>query len=317
MGHNYKLVILARSFGKSSDKPLEYLKRSGIEVEIKRNHDVYNENVVAELIGDADAAIVGSDKIGQIVFEKCTNLKIISKHGVGLNNIDIEGARARNIEVTITPGANHESVAELTWLLILAACRDIFNVFKYVKELNWKYPYLGDEVLEKTIGIIGYGRIGQAVARRAVGYNTKMLIYDPVLTEIEPIEGLDIKLASFEEVIKKSDIISLHAPATKETEKIINKDVIQMMKDGVVIVNTSRGELIDEEALYEALVSKKIKMAALDVFSKEPPIESPLLTLDNVIATPHLGTHTKESNMRMGLIAAQNVVENYKKYATI
>jgi D-3-phosphoglycerate dehydrogenase len=307
--HNYKLVVLARSFARASSKPLEYLEKNGITVEIRRNNDVNNEERVAELIGNADAAIVGSDKIGDIVFEKCANLKVISKHGVGLDSIDLEAAKKRGIAVLNTPGANHESVADLTWLLILAASRNLISASLSMKQKDWKYAYLGNEVYRKTIGIIGYGRIGKAVARRAIGFENTILVYDPKIEFIEQVDGLNLRKVSLETLLKESDIITLHAPLTSETEGMIGEKALKMVKPGIIIINTSRGELIDEKALYDALISGRVKMAALDVFSQEPPEDSPLLSLKNVIPTPHIGTHTVETNLRMGMMAAENVVK--------
>lgn len=312
--YHYKLAVLARSFAKVSSKPIEYLNSNDIQVEIKRNHQVNDEEKVAELIDDADAVIVGSDKIGELVFERCKNLKVISKHGVGLDSIDLVGAEKRGIIVTNTPGANHESVADLTWLLIMAASRDLIGINEYVKRMDWQFPNLGSEVFQKTIGIIGYGRIGSAVARRALGFENNVLVYDPVIEEIEPVFGLNIRKVSLKTLLEESDIISIHAPLTPETLGMLSVEAFSVIKPGAIIVNTSRGELIDEDALYYALVSGKIKMAALDVFSKEPPLGSPLLTLKNVIATPHVGTHTQESNIRMGMMAAENVVRNLRKH---
>ncbi len=311
----FKLVVLARSFAKCSQKPLKYLESNGIKVEVKRNHNVNDEEKVAELIGDADAAIVGSDKIGQIVFDKCSNLKVISKHGVGLDSIDLEKAKSMGIIVTNTPGANHESVADLTWLLIMAASRELLDISEYVKRMDWCYPKLGNEVIGKTIGIIGYGRIGRAVAKRAVGFENRVLVYDPLIETIDPIYDLDIQKVSLNTLLTESDIITLHSPLTAETQKMLGEDAFKIVKPGAIIINTSRGELLDETALYNALLSGKVKAAALDVFIKEPPVGNPLLTLNNVIATPHVGTHTEESNIRMGIMAAENVVAALKGQA--
>jgi len=308
----YKLVVLARSFAKVSVKPIEFLRNNGFSVELKRNHLVNEEEKVSELIGDADAAIIGSDKIGTLVFDRCKNLKLLSKHGVGMDNINLEGARERGIIVTNTPGANHESVADLTWLLIMAASRNFLSVCDNVKQMNWNSSGLGQEVHQKTIGIIGYGRIGKAVAKRAVGFENKVLVYDSAVECLEPVCGLDIRKVSFETLLKESDIISLHAPLTTETAGLLDEQAFTIVKSGVIIVNTSRGELIDENALYKALVSGRVKAAALDVFVQEPPIGNPLLTLKNVIPTPHIGTHTEESNFRMGMMAAENVVNYFK-----
>lgn len=308
----YKLVVLSRSFAKVSLKPIEFLEDNGFSVELKRNHHVNDEEKVSELIGDANAAIVGSDKIGTLVFDRCKNLKIISKHGVGLDNVDMDGARERGIVVTNTPGANHESVADLTWLLVMAASRDFLSICDSVRQMNWHSPSLGQEVLQKTIGIIGYGRIGKAVAKRAIGFENKVLIYDSAVERLEPVYGLDIRQVSLKTLFEESDIITLHAPLTAETAGLLNDEAFAIVKDGVIIVNTSRGELIDENALYKALVSGKVKAAALDVFAQEPPIGNPLLTLKNVIPTPHIGAHTKEANIRMGMIAAENIVKHFR-----
>jgi D-3-phosphoglycerate dehydrogenase len=314
----YKLVILSRTFAKSTKEPLVFLESAGVDYELKRNNDPENEERNASLIGDADAIIVGSDKIGEIVFERCKNLKVISKHGVGLDAIDIKKAAEKNIEVTITDFANNESVADLTWLLMLAASRNFIN--KVMKPENvmqrWNSTQLGNETCDKIIGLVGYGKIGRAVALRARGFRNKLLVFDPFVKNITE-EGLDIVKAEFSELVARSDIISLHAPLNDGTKNIINREVIGNMKDGVIIINTSRAGLIDENALLEALKSGKVKSAGIDVFSEEPPTGNALLALDNVIATPHIGAHSLEANYRMGMMAAENVAKALNKIQKI
>jgi D-3-phosphoglycerate dehydrogenase len=311
--NNYKVAALARSFATISDRPIKILEEAGFELVIRRNHEVYNEEIIADLIGDADACIVGSDKIGEIVFEKCKNLKVISKHGVGLNNIDLELAEKKGIVVTNTPGANRQSTAELAWLLLMAANRNLWNEASGMKSNrgNYKAKALQNDMFGKTLGIIGFGQIGQTVARMSTGFGMKVIAYDPFLKKGEFDYGFGTAfIVELHELLKESDFISINAPATKENYHLINKDTIDLMKNGIVISNAARGELINEDDLYDALVSGKIKAAGLDVFSEEPPVGNKLLELGNVIATPHVGGQSIESNINLGIIAAENVVKN-------
>ncbi len=313
MKKRFKLVILSRSFAKSTDKPLILLKDSGIDYALKRNNEPENEEKIAEMIGDADAVIIGSERIGEVVFSRCKNLKVISKHGVGLDSVDLCGAKERNIIVTNTPDANHQSVADLTWLLILAASRNLLKNIVSPKTFDWKVSPLTNEVYKKTIGIIGYGKIGAAVARRGMGFDNRVLVFDPMVSTSLKVNGLDIKKVELNELLSQSDIITLHAPLNPQSKHMINGKAFGKMKDGVIIINTSRGGLIDESALNEALIAGKVKFAGVDVFSTEPPVGNPLLELDNVIATPHIGTHTMEANYRMGMAAVHNVVTELRK----
>ncbi|KRM87421.1 d-isomer specific 2-hydroxyacid dehydrogenase, nad-binding [Lacticaseibacillus thailandensis DSM 22698 = JCM 13996] len=291
------------------------LRDAGFDVEIKRNFDVYDENKIAKLIGDADAVIVGSDKVGQVVFDNCPNLKVVSKQGVGLNNVDLELAKERGIKVTNTPGANRESTAEMAWLLLMAANRNLYHEAHELKAKNGDYgaTAIQSDLFGKTIGIIGFGAIGRTIARIAMGFNMKVIAYDPFLKLGAAKSGdYDANIVSLDEVLTKSDFITLHSPATKDNHHMINADAIKKMKDGVIIVNAARGELIDEDALFAALKSGKVKAAGLDVFEGEPPVGNKLLTLDNVIGTPHVGGQSVESSKNLGLHAAQNVIDNLK-----
>ncbi|MDP4087168.1 MAG: phosphoglycerate dehydrogenase [Bacillota bacterium] len=308
-----KVVSLARSFAKLSDEAIHLLEDAGFHLEIKRNHNVYDEEYIASLIGDADACIVGSDKIGAIVFEKCKNLKIVSKHGVGLNNIDLDLAEQKGIVVTKTPGANSQSTAELSWCLLMAANRNLYNETKEMKNNkgDYKATILQNDLYEMSIGIIGFGQVGEKIARISKGFSMNVLAFDPfkplgiMQTEFGPV-----KIVTLEELLRSSDFISINAPATKENYHMINKETISIMKDGVVIVNAARGELINEDDLYDALISKKIKAAGLDVFEGEPPINNKLLELDNVISTPHIGGQSIQSSLKLSVQAAQNIIKN-------
>lgn len=311
-----KVVSLARSFAKLSDEPIRMLEEAGFHLEIKRNHQVYDEEIIVSLIGDADACIVGSDKIDSFVLEKCPNLKVISKHGVGLNNINLELAKQKGIIVTNTPGANSQSTAELAWSLLMAANRNLFNEAKGIKENkgDYKASVLQNDLYMKTLGIIGFGQIGETIAKIGKAFSMEVKAYDPfkTISVVEKDYGI-IEMVSLDELFESSDFISLHAPATKENHHMINEAVINKMKDGVIIVNTARGELIDEDALYEALVNGKVKAAGLDVFEGEPPLNNKLLDLDNVIATPHIGGQSLQSSIKLGIQAAQNVIKHLNR----
>lgn len=311
--NKYKLVILSRSFAKASEKPIQYLdEHKEISYRLVRNIEPENTTYIAEQIGDADAVIVGSDIIDRHVLERCTNLKVISKHGVGLDNIDLDLAKQKGIKVTITANANNESVADLTLMFMLNIMRNTQENLIYNSSPDWKTKDLTNDLFEKTVGIIGFGQIGKSVAKRLAGFSCRLLIYDPMINKQDVSEGINGSVVSLEQLLQESDIVTLHAPLTEDTYHLMGKEAISCMKDRAVIINTSRGDLIDEKALYDALESGKLKAAGLDVFSKEPPVNEPLLTLKNVIATPHIAPHTVEANYRMGILAVKNVIENLK-----
>ncbi len=312
MDANKKVVILSRSFGKATDEPLKYLQENGLDVTLLRNDQPEDVEYIARQIGDADAVITGSDVINRYVIDRCPNLKIVSKHGVGLDSIDLELAEERGIAVTKTPDANNESVADLTILLLLAILRNLRANLITSSTPDWKAKPLSNDLYEKTVGLVGYGKIGIAVAKRLEGFNCTLLVYDPAVGQGD-IQTRNTTLVSVEELLQKSDVVSLHTPLNESTYHMIGKRELEKMKDGAILLNTSRGALVDEKALYDALTSGKLRGAGLDVFSVEPPVEEPLLTLPNVVATPHIAPHTAEANYRMGMAAARNVVEHFKK----
>lgn len=297
-----RVVVLARSFARASSEPLDILYSAHLEVEQKRNPEPENEEVVAELIGGAEAVIVGVDRIGQVVLERCPNLKVISKHGVGVDNIDLEAAKARGVVVANAPGTNTESVADMAFLLILACARNLPHLLEKVREKSWGSSVLGVELEGKVLGIVGLGRIGRSVARRALGFGMQVVYHDPL------VQDETFRSVSLEELFSISDFVSLHAPLTPETKHLVGERLLSLMKSSAFLINTARGELVDEEALFRFLKEGRIAGAGLDVLSFEPPFASPLLTLPNVIVTPHVAAHTKEANIKMGRIAALNVV---------
>lgn len=306
-----KLVILSRSFAKGTDAPLKYLDAHGISYELIRNDRPLDTRRIASSIGDAKAVITGSDMIDSYVLDSCPNLELVSKHGVGLDNIDLELAKARGVRVRNTPETNNESVADMTLLLMLALLRDLPGNRIMSKSPEWSGQGLTRDMFQKSVGILGFGKIGSAVAKRLIGFDCTLLVCDPCVDRsIVQLPG--VSFVEFDEMLREADIVTLHAPLTKETHGIIGARALSLMKPTSIIINTSRGALIDEKALYDALKSGRISGAGLDVFSTEPPVDEPLLTLDNVIATPHIAPHTVEANYRMGMAAAKNVVDYFK-----
>ncbi len=303
----FRVVITARSFGQGSDEPLAILRAAGCKV-VKNSRDrPLTSEELAELIRDADAVIVGNDKVDAAAIGAAQRLKVISRYGVGLDNIDLVAASARGIVVTNTPGANDNSVADFAMALILACVRGIPKATGLVKGGEWTRVF-GVEVWQKTLGVIGVGRIGRGVVHRAGGFNMKVLCYD-VIKEEQWAKTNRVTYACLDEVLQQSDFVTVHVPLLPSTRGLISRRELGMMKPSAYIINTARGGIVDEDALYEALVSGKIAGAALDVLEREPATDSPLVKLDNVLITAHMGGYTRDAVRNMGVMAAQNVVD--------
>lgn len=303
MDKKYKIAVLSRSFGKADPAPLNYLLDKGYEVLMHNNDRQVDEDHIIELIGDADCAILGNDLITPKVIDACPNLKCLSKQGVGMDRIDQEYCKEKGIAVFNTPLANNESVADHTLLLMMAAIRDLKNCIIDDPSPEWGTEFTND-LFEKTVGLIGFGNIGRAVARRLKGFDCKILVYDPYLSP-EKVEDSGVELVDLPELLRESDIVSLHAPLTEGTKDTINAETIAMMKPTAILVNTSRGGLINMDAFREAITTSRIRGAALDVFIEEPPRNEEILCHPHVLATKHIATHTKECALRMSSEAAR------------
>ncbi|MEM3517330.1 MAG: glyoxylate reductase, partial [Candidatus Bathyarchaeia archaeon] len=259
-----------------------------------------------------------NDKIDSEVLNSVLNLKVISSMSAGFDHIDVEEATNKGIYVTNTPEVLTEATADLTWALLMAAARLIVKADNYVRQRRWKEGwsptlFLGENVYGKTLGIIGAGKIGLAVAARASGFNMKKIYFNrsKLPKEIEEKYGLTYK--PLEELLKEADFVTIHTPLTKETYHMIGEDQLKLMKRTSILINTARGAVINENALIKALKEKWIAGAALDVFEKEPiNPDNPLLELDNVVVTPHIGSATKETRIKMAEIAAKNLVSVLK-----
>ncbi|MGD0876517.1 MAG: D-glycerate dehydrogenase [Anaerolineales bacterium] len=244
-----------------------------------------------------------------------TGLKVISSYSVGIDNVEVAAASARGIAVGNTPGVLTDATADLAFALLLAAGRRISEGERLVKSGGWKTwgPafMLGADLAGATLGIVGFGRIGRAVARRAVGFGIRIIFSDPSLSDPEP--GVIATQVDLDTLLREADFISLHTPLTTETHGLINAATLERMKATAVLVNTSRGPVVDQPALYEALVSRRIFAAALDVTVPEPlPVDDPLLTLDNCLIVPHIASASWRTRAQMSLMAAENLIAGLK-----
>jgi D-3-phosphoglycerate dehydrogenase len=286
---------------------VDILKKAGLEVEFRSKTTVEE---IEKMIGDYDALIIRSaTKVTAGLLEKAAKLKIVGRAGSGLDNVDIPAATKKGVVVMNTPGGNTVTTAEHTIGMIFASARMIPQAYSSMKAGKWeKKKFEGVELFDKTLGIIGLGAIGGVVANRCTALGMKVLAFDPFIST-EKAKQLGIELADLETIYKRSDFITLHTPKTKETAGLINKDTIAKMKDGVRIINCARGGIVNEADLYEALKSGKVAGAAFDVFEKEPPENHPLMTLDNFIATPHLGASTLEAQENVATAVAEQIVD--------
>ncbi len=294
-----------------SEEAIVVMRNAGLEVDVKT--DLSQEELI-KIIPEYDALIVRSrTKVTREIIESAEKLKIIGRAGVGVDNIDIEAATERGIIVVNAPGGNTVSAAEHTLGLMFAVARKIPQADRSVKEGKWdRKKFMGVELRGKTIGIIGLGRIGYEVAKRVRALEMNILAYDPYVSE-ERAKAVGAKLVSLEELLKNSDFITIHVPKTKETENLISYKEFEMMKDGVYIINAARGGIVDEKALFDAIIKGKVAGAALDVYEKEPPDpDNPLLKLDNVVTTPHIGASTREAQISVGMMIAEDLI-NFSK----
>jgi len=244
-------------------------------------------------------------------------LKVISQYAVGFDNIDIAAATERGIPVGNTPGVLTDATADFAWTLLMAAARRVVEGAEYVKAGRWKTwgPTLlrGYDVAGATLGVVGFGRIGKGVARRATGFNMRILYYDPYCQNDPYAAEIGAECVDFETLLVKSDFISLHTPLTPETRHLLNADAFRKMKKTAILINTSRGPVVDPEALYQALKEGEIAYAALDVTEPEPiPMDSPLLTLQNCLIVPHMASATYTARDVMATIAADNLIAGLK-----
>ena len=308
MMNSFLVLVTARSFGSSDEKAWDLLHSHGCEVRhLKALETKSVMDQLHEQIAEADGIIAGLEPYDKVLLSKAKKLKVISRYGVGYDAIDLDFARKQNIKVTITPGANGDSVSDLAVTLMLSAARHVPYMDHQMKMGETKRP-IGVEMWRKTLGVIGTGRIGEGVVKRCKGFEMEILCHDVYENE-ELKQQYGATYVDFPTLVRNSDFISIHTPLTADTKNLFNAEVFASMKPRAVLVNTARGGIIDEEALAIALRNGQIGAAGLDVSSQAHPETGPLVSLPTCILTPHAGAATYEASSNMSLMASQNLVD--------
>ena len=284
------------------------LNALGPDFEVRNCNGADRGELLTALSKGVDAVLIRSaTKMDAEAISAAKGLKVIARAGVGLDNVEIPAATTAGVMVVNAPTSNIVSAAELAIGLLLASARSISPAHAALKNGKWaRSKYTGAELFEKTLGIVGFGRIGQLVAARMQAFGMNIVAYDPYLQPARAAQ-LNVRLVDLDELLKISDFITIHLPKTKETANLIGAEALNKVKPSVRIINAARGGVLDEAALYDALKAGKVAGAALDVFATEPCTDSPLFTLDNVVATPHLGASTDEAQERAGIAVAISV----------
>lgn len=304
---NYSMLvqITTSTFGKAGSKPIDYLNSKGITFKTNPFGRRLTEDEAVEVISGADGLIAGTEPLTKEVLSKLPDLKIISRCGTGLNNVDLDAAKKLGIKVFNTPTIHVDAVAELALTGTLSSLRKIVKNDRTVRTGEWKKG-MGNSLYDKNIGIIGFGKVGQRFCELLLPFTSNFCFYDPYLEEnSSEVDG--IKRLQLDKLFEVSDIISLHVPYTKENHHMINSEYLNLAKNNVTIVNTSRGGLINEEDLYRFLKDNPEAGAYLDVFETEP-YKGQLRELENVILSPHTGTSTRETREQMELEASINLI---------
>ena len=301
---NSLVAVTSRSFS-TNQFLVKKLKESYPNVSLNLTGKTLKENELVKFLANADKAIVGIEIIDKDILDQLPKLKLISKYGVGLNNLDLDECKKRNIQIKFQPGSNKQSVAEFTLLLMLNSLRQVHNNKTEIIEGNWTQAK-GQELKGKKIGIIGFGNIGSCLVSLLKPFGNKILFFDErkfSSAEIDKFNNKNLKQASISEVLSTSDIVSIHIPLSSGTKNMINKNAFKQMKESIILINTSRGGIVDEVELYKFLKNNNLAFASFDVFEHEPAFKSPLLKLDNFFASSHRASLTEQGIESMGIAA--------------
>jgi D-3-phosphoglycerate dehydrogenase len=305
----FTVLIESRPFCAFDKRPLEQLRSAGLDLIDMRGSGVEHAAFV-DALKRADIILCGNDlRVNDTVLDKAPRVQAIAKQGAGLDTVDIAAATRRGLPVFHTPGANNQAVADHTFAMMLCLARRIIYCDRSLREKRWEHTkIMGLEIWNKTLGLIGLGAIGRCVALRAKGFQMKVLAHDPFWPEDFAREH-GIERVSIEELLKASDVVSIHAPLTPENRGLINARTLKVMKPTALVLNAARGGIVNEADLYQALKSGVIAGAGIDVFEKEPPVDSPLLELDNVVLTPHTAAFTYEGMNNMSVSIVEQVID--------
>lgn len=300
------ILTTPRSFA-GCTKAQDLLRQAGHEVRVMRPDKPYSAKELCLMIQGVDALIAGLDEVdSQVIQAGLPSLKIIARNGAGYNNVDVATAKRNGVQVTVTPGANSIAVCELAFALMMGLSRKVHSMDANVRNGQWNRVQ-GSELFGKTLGVIGTGAIGSSLIQRCAAFGMEIMAYDLYPKE-NLVQEYGVQYVDLERIYKAADFVSLHLPSTPETKGMINSNVISRMKKGACIINTARGDLIDENALFTALESGHLGGAGLDAFSSEPFIDKRFWGLSNVIMTPHSGAYTVEAVERTLMAAAEEVL---------
>lgn len=297
---------------------IKLLKDSGAEIIVPDINDIFQEEKLLEYASELDAVIARTETYSRDFIKKAKNLKIIARHGVGVDNVDLDTARAQGIYVTNAPKANINSVAELVLGLMISGARKITQASDQLRKGNFNYrnESIGFELKDKTLGIIGYGNIGKLVAEKSYyGFGMEILVYDPFIKEGDTPNYVRIA-KDIEHLLREAHVVSIHIPYNPRTHYLIDRSELEIMKHNAILINASRGGIVNEQSLLEALDDGKIFAACLDVFESEPPEKNdPLFSNERTTVTPHLGAQTIEAYKSMALTNAQAIIDvmNHRK----
>ncbi len=312
MPNSSQIVVVSRTFTNTPELVSELSQHF---THITWNPDKkLSGDALASFIGDAKGAIIALEEIDDHILSQCPNLEIIGKFGVGLDNLNIDACRAHNVKIGWTGGVNRLSVAEMALSFMISLSRNLTSSSIQLKRGLWNKDG-GVNLSGRTIGIIGVGNVGKEVIRLLKPFGCRILVND-IIDQKEYYLREGVEEVGKDEIFTNADMITLHIPSTPDTENIVNEHSIGLMKENACIINTARGPLVDYTALKKALQTKKIAGAGIDVYEEEPPQDSELLNLENLICTPHIGGNSKESVLAMGMSAIEHLKEHFLKRAT-
>jgi glyoxylate reductase len=297
----------------------ETVRRLRADVVVDENPEdrvLSKAELIHQLAGMAGVIPLVTDAVDREVLQTAPSLKVVANFGVGVDHIDVRAATELGIVVTNTPGVLTETTADLAWSLLMASARRIVEADNFMRSTQFTAwgpkMLLGHDVYGKTLGIIGFGRIGQAIARRARGFNMKVIFTDAGGVKDNVVRELGVTRVSLEELLRASDYVTLHVPLVPQTTHLLDDRAFEMMKPSCIVINTSRGPVVDEKALVRALKNGRIAGAALDVFEREPQVEPELLEMNNVVLAPHIGSGSYETRLKMSEMAADNLLSVLK-----
>lgn len=304
-----KVLISTSSFGQVSRQPLEMLEAAGATYELNPYGRKLQPEESVELLKDVEGLVAGTESLDRNVLSGASKLKVISRCGVGIDNVDLEAAGQRGIQVFNTPDAHVDGVAELTLAGLLDVLRGVSLADRSIRAGQWTRP-MGSLLRGKVIGIIGLGRVGKRLVQLLEPFETTVLAYD-VQRDLEFAHRFRVRYCPLDEALSAADIVSLHLPFTEESRHLLNRSRLECLKPGAVVVNCDRGGLVDEEALHDLIASGKLAGAYLDTFEREP-YSGPLSNLDNVVLTPHIGSYAAECRAKMEVQAVENLLRGFE-----